>query len=508
MNFSGAPVLVAGAGVSGQAAARALLLAGAAVTVTAPAASEGTDRLAAAGARIALGLAGPPEGTALVVTSPGLRPTDPLLVAAEEAGIEVIGEVELAWRLQGPHGPAWLALTGTNGKTTTVRMLEAMLLAAGHRAVAAGNVGLPITEAVLADPPYEVLAVELSSFQLHRSPSVRPYAAAVLNLAADHLDWHGTMAGYTAAKARIWAGGVAIGNADDSLVRDLLARAPGRQVAFTLGPPRQGQLGVAAGMLLDRAFGPGEVPAPGAAGVVLGPVADVRPAGPHNVANALAAAALARAYGVPAGAVAEGLRRFVPDRHRNEPVGQVAGVGYVDDSKATNPHAAAASLAAYPRVVWIAGGQLKGADVDDLVAAHAHRLVGAVLLGQDRAAVAAAIARHAPDLPVIEIASTDHGAMLEVVRAAAGLAGPGDTVLLAPAGASWDMFANYGARGDAFAAAVRGLPPGLSGDPRVRSRATPDTPTGPPPGLSGDPEDRSRATPDNPPGPRTEPGPP
>jgi UDP-N-acetylmuramoylalanine--D-glutamate ligase len=299
------------------------------------------------------------------------------------------------------------------------------------------------------------------------------------------------MAGYTAAKARIWAGGVAIGNADDPLVRDLLATAPGRQVAFTLGPPRAGQLGVAGGALVDRAFDEGGALAAGAAGApgaelgagapgaVLGSVADVRPAGPHNVANALAAAALARAYGVPAGAVAEGLRRFVPDRHRNEHVGQVAGVGYVDDSKATNPHAASASLAAYPRVVWIAGGLLKGADVDDLVAAHAHRLAGAVLLGKDRAAIAAAIARHAPDLPVIEITSTDHGAMLEVVHAAAGLARPGDTVLLAPAGASWDMFDNYGARGDAFAAAVRGLPPGLPGDAGGSSRVPPDTAAGP-----------------------------
>jgi len=503
VNLSGVPVLVAGAGVSGESAARALLAAGAAVTVTAPAASPGTERLAAAGARIALGLAGPPAGTALVVTSPGLRPADPLLLAAEDAGIEVIGEVELAWRLQGPHGPAWLALTGTNGKTTTVRMLESMLLAAGHRAVAAGNVGLAITEAALADPPYDVLAVELSSFQLYRSPTLRPHAAAVLNLAEDHLDWHASMADYAAAKARIWAGGVAVGNADDPAVRDLLARAPGRQVSFTLGAPLPGQLGVAAGMLLDRAFGdeavlapgaagavfapgavlapgaPGAVSGPGAAGAVLGSVADVRPAGPHNVANALAAAALARAYGVPAGAVAEGLRRFVPDRHRNEFVAEVAGVGYVDDSKATNPHATAASLAAYPRVVWVAGGQLKGADVDDLVAAHAHRLAGAVLLGQDRAVIAAAIARHAPDLPVIEIASTDDGAMLEVVRAAAGLAKHGDTVLLAPAGASWDMFANYGARGDAFAAAVRGL--GVSGEPEDGTRVPPDTRTGPGP---------------------------
>jgi UDP-N-acetylmuramoylalanine--D-glutamate ligase len=491
--LSGRSVLVAGAGVSGESAARTLLAAGAEVTLTAPRAEQArTAALAELGVRVLFDLAGPPPGTDLVVTSPGWRPDQPLLKAAEAAGVEVIGEVELAWRLQPGDGPAWLALTGTNGKTTTVRMLESVLLAAGRRAVAAGNVGLPITRAALARPPYQVLAVELSSFQLYRSPTLRPLAAAVLNLAEDHLDWHGTMADYAAAKARIWAGGVAVGNADDPAVRDLLAAAPGRHVTFTLGAPLPGQLGVVGGTLVDRAFadpdgrsggdpdgGPDRDPAfagpdggdpdrdpdggdpdgggPDGPGVVLGAVSDVRPAGPHNVANALAAAALARAYGVPAAAVGEGLRRFVPDRHRNEPVAEVAGVAYVDDSKATNPHAAAASLAGYPRVVWVAGGQLKGADVDALVAAHAHRLAGAVLLGQDRAAIAAAIARHAPDLPVVEIASSHDGAMLEVVRAAAGLAGPGDTVLLAPAGASWDMFANYGARGDAFAAAVRAL---------------------------------------------------
>ena len=467
LSFTGMPVLVVGAGVSGEAATLALLAAGAIVTVTAPKAGEGTERMARAGARIALGLAAPPHGTGLVVTSPGLPPTDPLLRAAEAAGTEVIGEVELAWRLQPAAGPAWLALTGTNGKTTTVRMLESMLLAAGLRAVACGNVGLPITQATLATPPYEVLAVELSSFQLYRAPTVRPTAAAVLNLAPDHLDWHGTMDEYAAAKAHIWAGGIAIGNADEPAVVELLAAAPGEHVTFTLREPNIGQLGVVNNTLVDRAFedlstvdGPPSVQLadPATVGTILSTVDEVRPAGPHNVANALAAAALARSYGVPPKAVREGLRRFVPDRHRNEYVATVGGVAYVDDSKATNPHAAGASLAAYPRIVWVAGGQLKGAEVDGLVAAYAPKLAGAVLLGQDRAILAKAIARHAPNLPVIEVSSTDDGAMLEVVRAAAGLARPGDTVLLAPAGASWDMFANYNARGAAFVAAVHQLP--------------------------------------------------
>jgi UDP-N-acetylmuramoylalanine--D-glutamate ligase len=441
--------VVAGAGASGEAAARALLARGAAVTVVDRAASARTEALAAAGAALAPGATEPPAGAELLVVSPGWRPDAPLLVAAAAAGVEVIGEVELAWRLRGPAPAPWLALTGTNGKTTTVRMLESMLVAAGERAVATGNVGLPVVDAVTADPPYQVLAVELSSFQLHSAPSVRPAAAAMLNLAPDHLDWHGGFAAYAAAKELIWAGAetVAIGNADDPEVAARLPAAPGRQLSITLGEPGPDQLGVAGGVLLDRAFGGGE----------LARTSDVRPAGPHNVANALAAAALARAHGVVPGAILAGLRAFVPDRHRNERVAEIAGVAYVDDSKATNPHAALASLRSYRPVVWIAGGLLKGAPVDELVAEVADRLAGAVLLGADRAALAAALARHAPNLPVIEVSRTDDGAMSELVRAAAGLARAGDTVLLAPAAASMDMFRDYKARGDAFAAAVTAL---------------------------------------------------
>jgi UDP-N-acetylmuramoylalanine--D-glutamate ligase len=442
-------VVVAGAGASGEAAARALLRLGAAVTVVDRAASERTEGLAAGGAVIALGAQAPPIGTDLLVASPGWRPDAPLLTTAAAAGVEVIGEVELAWRLRGPDPAPWLALTGTNGKTTTVRMLESMLRAAGERAVATGNVGLPVVDAVTADPPYGVLAVELSSFQLHSAPSVRPAAAAILNLAPDHLDWHGGFEAYAAAKELVWAGEktVAVGNADDPEVARRLTAAPGRQVSFTLAQPGPDQLGVLAGRLVDRAFGGGE----------LADAAAVRPVGPHNVANALAAAALARAHGVDPAAVAQGLRTFVPDPHRNEPVADVAGVRYVDDSKATNPHAALASLASYDKVVWVAGGLLKGAPVDELVAQVAGRLAGAVLLGADRAALATAIARHAPNLPVVDVSRTDDGAMSEVVRAAAALARPGDTVLLAPAAASMDMFRDYKARGDAFVAAVRAL---------------------------------------------------
>jgi UDP-N-acetylmuramoylalanine--D-glutamate ligase len=443
------PVVVAGAGVSGAAAARVLRDLGARVVV-ADASEERAEPLRAEGVEVR-DLAEPPPGTSLVVTSPGWRPTSPLLVAAAAAGIEVWGEVELAWRLR-PEGAApWLALTGTNGKTTTVRMLASVLEAAGLRAVATGNVGLPVLDAVLAAEPYDVLAVELSSFQLHWSSSLRPAAAAVLNVADDHTDWHGSFQDYALAKSRVWKGsGVCVGNADDEVTRTLLGRAPGRRVTFTLQAPRSGEVGVVEHLLVDRAFPdvPGEASA-------LADLSDVGVPGDHNVANALAAAALARAHGVPADAVRDGLRAFRPDPHRNALVPTDDGVRWVDDSKATNPHAAAASLAAYDDVVWVAGGLLKGADVDDLVRTAAPRLRAVVLLGTDRQPFVDALARHAPEIPVRQVERLDTGAMSDAVAHARALARAGWTVLLAPAAASMDCFRDYGQRGDLFAAAAR-----------------------------------------------------
>ncbi len=452
--LAGARVVVAGARVAGSSAARALLERGARVTVT-DSSPELLDALRVSGIAVAPDLTTPPEGTDLIVTSPGWRPDVPLLLAAGRAGIGVVGDVELAWWLDQarPGGPAdWLAVTGTNGKTTTVGMLEAMLRAAGLDATACGNVGLPVVDAVQAG--HSVLAVELSSFQLHWSRSLAPRAATVLNVSADHLDWHGSMTAYAAAKGTVYAGGTgtAVVNADDAWsVRLAEWGSAHRSVGFTLGPPEPGMLGVERDSLVDRAFGAEP------AGVVLAPVADVAPPGPHNVANALGAAALARSVGVPAAAVGAGLRSFTPGGHRSVPVGEHRGVRYVDDSKATNPHAARAALLAQQSVIWVAGGMLKGADVDDLVASTAERMTGAVLLGADRAVIADALARHAPDLPVRVVDSGHDGAMTEVVAAAADLARAGDVVLLAPAAASMDMFTDYAQRGRAFAAAVAAL---------------------------------------------------
>ncbi|WP_433138160.1 UDP-N-acetylmuramoyl-L-alanine--D-glutamate ligase [Actinomadura nitritigenes] len=480
--WDGLAVCVAGLGVSGRAAARALAARGA--RVTAVDARDGDEQraqaaeLAERGVAVRLGDGETlPEGTGLVVTSPGWKPDAPLLAAAAAAGVEIIGEVELAWRLR-PEGAApWLAITGTDGKTTVVRMLACMLTAAGHKALAVGNVGTPIVEVVGGSggsggsspqeeyaEPYDVLAVELSSYQLHWSSSLAPLAATVLNIAPDHLDWHGSMDAYVGAKAKIFAPGtVAVYNADDDTSTALAERAEGveRRAGFTLRVPRPGELGVVEELLVDRAF----TADPAAEAAELAALADVRPFAPHNVANALAAAGLARAFGVPPEAVREGLRSFVPDPHRIQHVADVGGVAYVNDSKATQPHAAAASLAAYESIVWIAGGLLKGLDVDDLVRTCAGRLRGVVLMGRDRHRLAEALARHAADVPVVDVADTDTGAMDRVVTEAAGLARPGDTVLLAPVGASFDMFANYPARGEAFIAAVERL--AAAGDPQA-----------------------------------------
>ena len=474
--WAGLRVLVTGLGVSGFAAADALLERGAHVLVVDGAQPSGVlaERariLDILGAELAFG----PDAVArmpgtpldLVVTSPGWRPDQSLLAEAAATGIPVWGEVELAWRMRPEHGAApWLTVTGTNGKTTTVQMLTSILRAAGLRACSAGNVGTPILEAVVHPEPFDVIAVELSSFQLHWSHSIAPQASACLNVAPDHVDWHGSLEEYALAKGKVYANTevACVYNVQDErtrrLVEDADVRDGCRAVGFTLGVPGLSEVGLVGDVLADRAF----VEQRRTAAAELATLDDLAGGGPspapHLVANALAAAALARAHGVPAGAVRAGLRAFVPEPHRIAEVATVDGIRFVDDSKATNPHAARASLTAYENVVWVAGGLLKGADVDDLVEAAADHLRGVVLIGRDRDAIAQALARHAPDVPVVVIDRTDTGAMDLVVREARALAHAGDVVLLAPAAASMDMFADYGARGDAFAGAVGRLAAG------------------------------------------------
>jgi UDP-N-acetylmuramoylalanine--D-glutamate ligase len=462
--FTGKHVTVAGLGVSGVPAAKVLHGLGAHVTVV----NDGADErartqaaeLEALGVTVRLGDGDTlPEGTELIVTAPGWKPDKPLFTAAREAGVPVWGDVELAWRLRGPGAAPWLAVTGTNGKTTTVQMLASILKAAGLRTAAVGNIGVSLLDAVTGEEEYDVLAVELSSYQLHWAPSLRAHSAVVLNLAPDHLDWHGSMEAYAADKGRIYEGNqvACVYNVADTATEELVRAADVeegcRAVGFTLGTPAPSQLGVVEGLLVDRAF----VEDRQKNAQELAEVSDVNPPAPHNIANALAAAGLARAFGVPAAAVRDGLRAFTPDAHRIAHVADVDGVAYVDDSKATNTHATEASLAAYESIVWIAGGLAKGATFDELVAGAAKRLRGAVLIGADRALIREALARHAPEVPVVDLDRTDTGAMLQAVQEARRLARPGDTVLLAPACASMDMFTNYNQRGDAFAQAVREL---------------------------------------------------
>jgi len=468
-----ARVVVAGLGVSGRAARDVLAGLGARVTTV-------DDRAEDADVRdVAAFLAGDGLAAAdVVVASPGWPPAHPLLAAARAAGVPVWSEVELAWRLRVDRdtgdGPApWLAVTGTNGKTTTVEMLASVLQAAGRRTAAVGNVGTPVVLAA-TDPAFDVLAVELSSFQLHHTESMAAQAAAVLNVAADHLDWHGSLDAYAADKGRIYSGVevACVYNAADRTTEDLVREAEVADgavaVGFTLGSPGVGQVGLVDRMLVDRGF----AALRHTHAVELATFDDLAhlagPDGlaPHVVQNALAAAALALAHGVPPEAVGAGLRAYAPGAHRIATVAEVDGVRYVDDSKATNAHAAAASLASFAEgsVVWVAGGLAKGATFDELVARRADRLHAVVLIGVDAAPLADALARHAPQVPVVRVDPGDTGSVMsravsEARRLAETRAAAGTTVLLAPASASMDQFASYAARGEAFAAEVRALHP-------------------------------------------------
>ena len=343
---------------------------------------------------------------------------------------------------------------------------------AGLCAVACGNVGLPVIEAALDPEGFDVLALELSSFQLHWTEHLDCEAAVVLNVSADHLDWHGGAEEYARAKGRIFEGvrTACVYNVADPttlrLVEDADVVEGARAVGITLGAPGLSELGIIDDILVDRAFHPGRRTS-AAELATLADLAHLGPqgAGPHVLLDALAAAALARAHGVPAHAVRDGLRAYRMGAHRAQHLASVDGIDFVDDTKATNPAAAAASLQAAERVVWIAGGDVKGADLDPLVAAAAERLVGVVLLGLDPTPFSEALARHAPEVPVRRIDPGETGdvaartrLMEDAVQAARSLAAAGDVVLLAPAAASIDQFRDYAERGDLFAAAVTRLP--------------------------------------------------
>ncbi len=495
-DWAGLRVVVTGIGVSGFAAADTLIELGARVVVVDSATSETAkahaDTLKIVGAvdvllgEDAVSRIPKIEGSLpeLIVTSPGWRPDQALLAAAARAHIPVWGDVELAWRLRvraGHKTADWLAITGTNGKTTTVGLTASMLQAAGLKAIAVGNVGTPILDALRDPVEYDVLAVELSSFQLHWAESLSPVASVCLNVAEDHVDWHGSYNSYLADKAKVYerTQKACIYNAEQIETERMVENADVvegcRAVGFTTLTPAISMLGVVDGLLVDRAF----IEERKDSAAELASMTDLGEFAPrHMVANALAAAALVRSYGVDVKAVRRGIADYIPGNHRIQPVARENGVLWINDSKATNPHAAAASLAAFKKVIWIAGGLSKGVSYDELVRDHAARLKAVVLIGTETAPLAEALQRHAPNVPVIVPSPGDtenmqtavtggaitgsspvsgEDVMSWAVASAAQLAATGDTVLMAPAAASMDQFSSYAHRGDAFIQAVREL---------------------------------------------------
>ncbi len=396
----------------------------------------------------------------VVVISPGIPSIAPIYALAARRGVEVWSEVELAWRVragaeEGRAAP-WLAVTGTNGKTTTVTMTSTILEAAGVTAPTVGNVGTPIVE-VAARGAADALVVELSSFQLHATHTMSPLASVCLNIADDHLDWHQGFARYVAAKAKVYARTQIACIYTDEVTRRLVEEADvvdgARAIGTTAGVPGPGEIGCVEDMIVDRAFA-----SPAVELATLGDFSGYARVPAHVLSNGMVAAALARAFGVAPEAVRDGLRAFRAVAHRIEWVAEVGGVSYVDDSKATNAHAAVASLSAQQegRCVWIAGGLAKGQDFSGLVRSIRDRLRAVVVIGVEQEPIVSALERHAPDIPRFLVPPSDDGqTMRRAVGAAARFAREGDTVLLAPACASMDQFTNYEERGDRFAEAVK-----------------------------------------------------
>lgn len=384
-----------------------------------------------------------------VVTSPGWRPDTPLLRAAQAVGLEVLGDVELCYRLDraSVFGPprTWMVVTGTNGKTTTTSMLASIMQHAGYQAEAVGNIGVSVAEAVSAPQRIDVLVAELSSFQLHWSSQLVPDVVVLLNLAEDHIDWHGSMAAYAAAKAKVLAAPLAIAGLDDALVQQYVTTPV---MGFTMHPPQVGQVGVTDGTIVDNLHGTPQ-------NIV--PVAGLEPPGPAGIYDALAAtaAAVALVPDLQPLVIAQALQSFKVAGHRGQQVAEARGIVAIDNSKATNPHAADSALAGHDSVIWVAGGQLKGAEVDDLIARHVHRLKAVALMGVDRNIIRESVEKHAPGVPIFVTDDTDPQSAMDAVCAwAVTQASSGDAIVLAPAAASLDMYTGMGQRGVLFAESV------------------------------------------------------
>ena len=454
INFSGQRILVLGAGVTGLVVARSLSKRGALISIA-------DDQISAVeGFDVAFSKSFDVKNFDAIMVSPGWKPNHPLITDAISAGIKIMNEIDLAWSLRAYLAPnqRWIALTGTNGKTTTVELTAAMLREGGISAVACGNVGTTVLESVESSENYDVLVLELSSFQLHWLREATFVAAAILNIAADHVDWHGSFESYAEAKMSILdRASTGVFNAGDPEVLVRATNWQGRKVFFSLETPGLGELGVVEDLLVDRAF----VVDPHEA-FILADVVDVFPTVPHSVSNALAAAGLARTIGVDHQSIQRAIRNFKPGSHRIETILVRDEITWIDDSKATNPHAAAASLLGTLSAIWIAGGLAKGAQMDKLVERCKSRIKAAILIGTDRELIAAELRLQVPNVEIIYIdadsayvkGGASNSLMEAVVSAARSRASAGDTVLLAPACASMDQFISYADRGDRFAAAV------------------------------------------------------
>ncbi|KIP93332.1 UDP-N-acetylmuramoyl-L-alanyl-D-glutamate synthetase [Microbacterium sp. MEJ108Y] len=479
-DWSDLRVAVLGLSMTGFSVADTLTELGADVLVLAESAEEEYARLLPViGARLELGpLDQVPEALTefapeVVIASPGFAPSHPVIRWAQESGIALWGDVELAWRVRDkvprPDGtPAdWVLITGTNGKTTTTQLTASLLVEGGLRAAPCGNIGVPVLDAVRDPAGFDALVVELSSHQLwylglsQAEGELYPHASVCLNLADDHLVWHGSAQAYRDAKALVYRNTrvACVYNKADEATRIMVEEAEvvdgARAIGFDLGIPGPSDIGVVEGLIVDRAF----LDDRARSALEITTVADLQEAGlaaPHIVQNILAASALARSLGVEPEAIHSALQSFRLDEHRIQIIARHRGVTWVDDSKATNPHAAASSLRAYPGAVWVVGGDLKGVDIADLVATVGATARAAVVIGVERAAVVAAFERHAPQVPVFEVDAGETGqVMSRVVEIAAGIVEDEGTVLLAPAAASFDQFSSYADRGHRFAEAVQ-----------------------------------------------------
>lgn len=446
MNFvselSGKNCLVVGAGVTGRAVHDALLKFGATSMIF--------DEKVAGDKDVINKI---PTSVDLVVVSPGWRTDHPVIVKLRSTGVAVLSEIDFAWQVKQVLVPKqrWIALTGTNGKTTTIKMVESIFKSAKINGVACGNVGQTVIAAVCSDKPFDYLAIELSSFQIQWSDLPRYESVVLLNIAEDHIDWHGSFENYAASKLKLLkqANKVILNKADPQIVNRV---GKDSAVWFSLTTPTVGELGVVENLLIDRAFSTTTDEANEIAELV-----DITPTVPHNISNALAAAALALSIGIKYEYVKAGLKNFATDHHRMELVVSKDEINWIDDSKATNPHAATASLLSNFKVIWIAGGLAKGASMGELVTRCASRIKAVILIGQDRELIASAFAEHsaATELVRVEQISDAKTLMSDVVKVAIKLAKPGDTVLLAPACASMDQFDSYVQRGELFAEAVK-----------------------------------------------------